>query len=1384
MTESVALRGYSDWPTLLVGPMVRKVTRTDAYVFIATRQPCRAQLLVARGVQYHDALADDPDPGVELWPIGEHLYVGLLHAELPEPGPDQLYSYDVQLWLDTSSAGAGSDAGPDAGSDAGSDVDTDADSDIDFDTDTDHVPGPMRLDDLGLLGTPGQAAHDRDPLQLHVPLGYAPGVLPSFVTPPADVTDLRLAHSSCRKPHGNPDDALEPDALPILDEIIARALRIPAQTSAPTAPHPTDTEADVFRPKEAADLDHPWFDARGNETTGAPSYPPHDLTDRPHQLILTGDQIYADDVAPALLDAIRHAADRLMGWEEYVPGIINGLNGFMLEPGWRTRYLALAGVKELPAPDASHDYPQSHLLCFGEWCAMYLMAWSPALWPRTADGTKVRLRGTSALLPVSVTIAALEHYLHVPTSRFVTTGPLAQLLDNALPIVKASQAFEKNRRETWEAYRDPAMQYGSTVPYVRRVLANTPTYMMFDDHEITDDWFVNRDVARRLLGLEPGAGDFWGHEVGPRILRNGLSAYAVFQHWGNVPEDFAGWETAPGGAGTSVGRQLLTLWAPEQPHQRPLLAGPDRSAIRAQREQFVAVNAAPDSGEQMPYWVDQDRLAGGVDTQTGPPPAPPDPIATSWLNEDDIVADGARLADDLLRISTYPTDSEGRFPGTGDPADRVGFGRFRWDYAIEFDSHRLIALDTRTWRRFPEALAPLPLVGSLTAVDHVAARDATAAILAGFASALTGTNDVGTALLGHVLADVAGLLAADLATATARLEDLADSLDGFLTFAATDPLAVGFLQGAIADLRAECGGTAPGAVRFVLDSDIGHWTRAAAILREVVDLFDLWESSASSGPVVTALTSLVHYLDSVVMGSSRAALEALRRSVNDVRDVMNSSPALFSGSPLERMNLLAAREIAVGQLTDRILLHQFNAASAAFFRDGTGYLAPELISAPALQWMVSDPVLHVGSGKETVILSPAPMFADDIVDYVQRVLLVKATKEGLAGAEEWDVEAWTSNPVGFDNFLVAAKALRRAVVLSGDVHYAYSTHNHVLLPVEGVDTVYVQLVASSAKNSDTKTKTIAIGGDLLFDGDGRFRLHQFNPVALARGWGHFQPPAGTPPSPGVGISTARRFAGWAGEYLAETLETLKQGYHLDDVQVMLEEFRQVRTVRQAIEWQVRWYYQPMYRAMVGGASEQGVTGLWNHVSTAPVNSFTGWMHESLWSSIENLKWWAEMFDDPVRAVFGHYLYSRDVLLQQIADLYKALWVDPAYGVTIEKTNLRDTRPDRLRHYGARNRFAYTKPYFMMYANEQEVQVVGSANIGLVRFTDAHGRRGVRHDLCFYPEPSHPGVVAPPPGPPYRPTPTPPDPGEVVGFPYPRTDWIATQHEARFLMGAP
>lgn len=68
-------------------------------------------------------------------------------------------------------------------------------------------------------------------------------------------------------------------------------------------------------------------------------------------------------------------------------------------------------------------------------------------------------------------------------------------------------------------------EFVSSIPAVRRALANIATYMIFDDHEITDDWFIRGSWSGKVLGTP----------LGRRIVRNGLAAYSLFQHWGNDP---------------------------------------------------------------------------------------------------------------------------------------------------------------------------------------------------------------------------------------------------------------------------------------------------------------------------------------------------------------------------------------------------------------------------------------------------------------------------------------------------------------------------------------------------------------------------------------------------------------------------------------------------------------------------------------------------------------------------------------------------------------------------------------------------------------------------------------------------------------------------------
>ena len=63
---------------------------------------------------------------------------------------------------------------------------------------------------------------------------------------------------------------------------------------------------------------------------------------------------------------------------------------------------------------------------------------------------------------------------------------------------------------------------------VRRLFANVPVYMMFDDHEVTDDWFIDETWKKRVISSVTGR----------NLISNALAAYWSFQGWGNNPYQF------------------------------------------------------------------------------------------------------------------------------------------------------------------------------------------------------------------------------------------------------------------------------------------------------------------------------------------------------------------------------------------------------------------------------------------------------------------------------------------------------------------------------------------------------------------------------------------------------------------------------------------------------------------------------------------------------------------------------------------------------------------------------------------------------------------------------------------------------------------------------
>lgn len=216
------------------------------------------------------------------------------------------------------------------------------------------------------------------------------------------------------------------------------------------------------------------------------------ISDRPDLLMLTGDQIYADDVAGPMLYAIRQVIHALGLLDETFTGAtVNNTQELYADPNTFYNRMALLprcksnrplielffGGAEKPIFTSVGAH--NHLISLAEVIAMYLLSWSPECWSLVDFSTP----------PNGLSEKSLQRY------------------NRELPVI---QDFAANLVE------------------VRRALAHLPTYMIFDDHDITDDWNLTR-------GWEEAA---YEHPFSRRIIGNALVGYTLCQGWGNAPDKF------------------------------------------------------------------------------------------------------------------------------------------------------------------------------------------------------------------------------------------------------------------------------------------------------------------------------------------------------------------------------------------------------------------------------------------------------------------------------------------------------------------------------------------------------------------------------------------------------------------------------------------------------------------------------------------------------------------------------------------------------------------------------------------------------------------------------------------------------------------------------
>jgi hypothetical protein len=525
-------------PSLLCGPIVRKVLPDEVTVWVALKAPATVKLTVFERKSDGQRGNIIFSGSLETVRAGEHLHVAAVRAKPDSPtSPNKLlrgniYYYDL-AWGSESLA-------------------------------------PLRAD---------LVYGDKDPL-------------PSFLVPPLNLNDLRILHGSCRNVVGDGFDAT-----PNLDHMLAKA----------------------------------WDDTAKNWNAT-----------RAHQLFLTGDQIYADEGNDILLNLVGEAGSALLAgfqatglnWEEELPiqddlllvdlankKSVPTTGGFKnpgkLYPGLRTvrkGELCLGfkdSIDEFQPFDLLNEGLKftaktgNHVLGLGEFFASYLFIWSDKVWPGIFRDPKFA-EEFAALKTVFDAAAKKKSNPGEKRDKAVRTAEAVfgndffkNLNDTDFRKhagwfqLSVSDAPDKREAAKEEAVKKIANGYvklvesfskftimAQGVPKVRKGLANVATYMMFDDHEVSDDWHMAHDWVKEV----------YGNAGAVRVMQNALCAYAVFQAWGNTPERFEGDQSG------KVFLDALKDWI-----QSKMPAGPKSDAVL---ERVIPCKILPDGNKEIPLQKD------------------------------------------------------------------------------------------------------------------------------------------------------------------------------------------------------------------------------------------------------------------------------------------------------------------------------------------------------------------------------------------------------------------------------------------------------------------------------------------------------------------------------------------------------------------------------------------------------------------------------------------------------------------------------------------------------------------------------------------------------------------------------------------------------------
>lgn len=216
------------------------------------------------------------------------------------------------------------------------------------------------------------------------------------------------------------------------------------------------------------------------------------VEERASLLMMSGDQIYADDVAGPMLIAIQQIIPLLGLFEEELPEptiptssslYVHEYNIYQRDkilPHYieNTNFLSRWNLYK-SRPIFSSSEHENHLMTFAEFFVMYLLVWSPTLW-------------------------------------------------RCVSLPDGSDKLNNKWQQCWKKEKQIIDEFVLGLQDVQQLFAHIPTYMIFDDHDITDDWNLT-------IGWENAVN---GHPLAAQVVGNGLMTYFLCQGWGNNPEQF------------------------------------------------------------------------------------------------------------------------------------------------------------------------------------------------------------------------------------------------------------------------------------------------------------------------------------------------------------------------------------------------------------------------------------------------------------------------------------------------------------------------------------------------------------------------------------------------------------------------------------------------------------------------------------------------------------------------------------------------------------------------------------------------------------------------------------------------------------------------------